>query len=233
MISGSGNERYADDATQRKVNAGLLLKRLFLFFFWLSSFLLPTSATYALEYDTCQFTPEELSTPDEALRNVLDGVKFCPGIKSGEGLEPFDGIVHPLSAMRRVYAAKSSIGVGLLATYADFEILSNEKGEDVEGMEHKIYRVELLYVLIDGVGRDVKGATRDGYLPICERDVVKVHLIHTPFGWYPYIPTFYGSSLNEDIRNIQKLASPIAQHTVKRYREIAAACLNHQKSSRK
>lgn len=203
-----------------------------LLLFLILFFLLPIHPVYALGYDDCEFTPEELNTPDEAIKNVLNGVKFCPGINSGEGLEPFDRNAHPPRAMRRVYAAKSSLGFSYHAVYADFDIKSKEKGSDIEGMEHYVYRIELLYVLIGGVELDVKGAMRDGYLPICERDVVTAHLIRTPFGWYPYIPTAHGRSIKSAVRHIQKHPEPFARQEINRYREISASCLNRQKSSR-
>ena len=156
-------------------------------------------------YAYCDLDDEFLADPDRVMGDLImmarnDSSSNCSREIIVEQDDPWLG-QFPAKAAKQL----KMFGEGI---YREHKILKKEKGPHVDGYETLIYTVELNYIYAE---------LESGIVPICERSIVPIRLIKTPWGWYPKTRYGFGSSMNGHARRYESI-QPRGQETIKKYK---------------
>ena len=140
----------------------------------------------------CILSAEVLADPNLFIIDVLEnsnqtGSPNCNDIFN-EVKEKKVDIHYPINGYK---LKKAGWGV-----YRDYKIKSYKPGPDLEGYKTLIYEVEMIYISME------RDAPRS---PLCEYSLVPIRLVNTPWGWRFAGQSIFGSNLNAEIKDWERI----------------------------
>jgi hypothetical protein len=151
----------------------------------------------------CAYSKEVLQNPDLVIQYQLENTtrgscdtvwkvkaEIYPEAKTLSLPKGLWGLLHPKNkifelATKYPEAMKEPFFEPMAGGYREYKILNKQVVSPIEDMEAIEYTVELLYVSLNWA-RIPKVNDKDGkgWMPVCERNTIKLYAVNTPLGWY-------------------------------------------------